>query len=282
VGVSFLIFGHVQTVEWFSASLFMLFSFSKLIQSSLNFGKERNIALGRFSMDTPRLRRKLALDETETVVLQLQASPNEEIITGTPHWPAVSLFLQGRPRLCAVYERILPAISMEGYSVETVFVINAVFRALSGLSQGTTGSGGPPVIAAYAWFNPTKGAIRGLSGLSFVTCGSLMCDHAMPSAAAVTPQCHIFCAVTTFIARTARTCGARGDIFRGHILTHIHRRIFAPALTSAFSAARSSCMQVCAWLLFWDLLWALGYADLLLKRYTLCPLHSSPQTVFQC
>ena len=174
-----LIFGNVKTVEWFCAALFMLFSFSKLIQSSLNFGKERNIALGRFSMTTPRLRRQLALDETETLVLELQASPNAEIITGTPHWPSVSHFLQGRPRLCAVYERIFPAISMEGYSVETVLGIHSVFRALSGLSQGMTGAGGPPAIAAYAWFNPTKGAIRGLSGLGFVTCGSLMCDHAV-------------------------------------------------------------------------------------------------------
>jgi len=110
------------------------------------------------------------LDETETLVLELQASPHDDTVVGTPHWPLVSDFLHNHPRLCAVYERIFPAISVKGYSVETIILIFSFFRALSGIAQGMTGAGGPFTIASYSLFDPTKGAIRGLSGLIFINC----------------------------------------------------------------------------------------------------------------
>ena len=174
----------------------MSFSFWKLIQCSLDFGKERHGHAAQ-GWSTPRMRRRVLLDETDTLVLELQASPDEETFTGTPHWPSVSDFLQSHPRLCVVYERLFPAISIQGYSVETVFLVNAFFRALSGLSQGMTGAGGPPIIVAYALFDPTKGAIRGLSGLGFITCGNEMCEHAgtSRSCSCVTVACSydIYC-----------------------------------------------------------------------------------------
>ena len=153
----------------------MAFSFFKLILSSLDFGKERNVALGMSGADTPRLRRKVKLDETETLVLELQASAYEEIVVGTPHWPSVSDFLQGHPRLCAVYELLFPAISMQGHSVETVILVLSLFSVFSGIAQGISGAGGPPTIVAYSLVDPTKGAIRGLSGLRAVTCLVEMC-----------------------------------------------------------------------------------------------------------
>ena len=174
IGVSFLVDGYIRTVEASCASLFMAFAFFKLIASSLEFGKERNVALGRSSADTPRLRRRVKLDETETLVLELQATPYDETFVGTPHWPSVSDFLQGHPRLCAVYERLFPAISIQGYAVETVILVLACFSIPSGLAQGITGAGGPPIIIAYSLLDPTKGAIRGLSGLVFVTCADEM------------------------------------------------------------------------------------------------------------
>jgi hypothetical protein len=153
----------------------MSFSFCKLVLSSLDFGKERDAALGRSSGDTPRLRRRVKLDETDTLVLELQASPFDHTVVGTPHWPSVSNVLHDHPRLRAVYERIFPAISVKGYSVETVLLVLSCARSLSGITQGMMGAGGPPAIAAYALVDPTKGAIRGLSGLIFVTCVTEMC-----------------------------------------------------------------------------------------------------------
>ena len=168
--MSFLLFGYVRTIEASCAAFFMAFAFFKLLASILDFGKERNVALGRSSIAcTPRLRRRVKLDETETLVLELQTTSYDETIVGTPHWPSVSNFLQGHPRLCAVYERLFPAISLQGYSVETVILVLACFSAPSGLAQGITGTGGPPIIVAYSLLDPTKGAILGLSGLVFVT-----------------------------------------------------------------------------------------------------------------
>ena len=153
----------------------MAFAFFKLLASILDFGKERNVALGRSSItDTPRLRRRVKLDETETLVLELQTTSYDETIVGTPHWPSVSNFLQGHPRLCAVYERLFPAISIQGYAVETVILVLACFSVPSGLAQGVTGSGGPPIIIAYSLVDPTKGAIRGFQGLLFVSCADEM------------------------------------------------------------------------------------------------------------
>ena len=186
----------------------MSFAFFKLIASSLDFGKERNVALGRSGADTPRLRRRVKLDETETLVFELQATPYEETIAGTPHWPSVSNFLQRHPLLCAVYERIFPAISMKGYSVETVLVVLSCFSVASGLAAGITGAGGPPTIVAYSIVDPSKGAIRGLVGLRVVTCVLEMCVLARSCCAcAAVSQLP---AATTCTARTAHIFGFRG------------------------------------------------------------------------
>ena len=74
IGVTVLGYGYIRTVEASCAAFFMAFAFFKLLASSLEFGKERNVALGRISVDTPRLRRRVKLDETETLVLELQAT----------------------------------------------------------------------------------------------------------------------------------------------------------------------------------------------------------------
>ena len=166
------------------------------------------MALGRGSADTPRLMRRVKLDETETLVLELQATPSNGTIVGTPHWPLVSDFLQRHPRLCAVYERLFPAISMKGYSVETVLVVLSCFSVASGLAAGITGAGGPPTIVAYSIVDPSKGAIRGLVGLRVVTCVLEMCvlAHRRCACAAVSQ----LPAATTCTARTAHIFGFRG------------------------------------------------------------------------
>lgn len=64
------------------------------------------------------------------------------------------------------------------YSVETVFLVNALFRALAGLSQGMTGGGGPARPSLLPTRYSIQGAIHGLSGLTFITCGNEMCGIA--------------------------------------------------------------------------------------------------------
>jgi hypothetical protein len=174
VGVHFLIFGHLRNTEAFCATLFMAFSSVKLLLSSLDFGKERAASCTGAKADTPRSRRVVKLDETETLVLELQESPYSETITGTPHWPSFREFLRDRPRFCSFYESIFPAISVHGYAVETVVVVSSFFCALSGISQGITGAGGPPRIVAYSMLDISKGAIRGLTGIVLVSCFSLL------------------------------------------------------------------------------------------------------------
>jgi hypothetical protein len=208
IGVSLLVYGHIRTAETFCACLFMSFAFFKLLASALDFGKERSAAPGRSSADTPRLRRKVKLDETETLVFELQATPSDDTIVGTPHWPSVSDFLQRHPRLRAVYERLFPAISLKGYSVETVIVVLSCFSVASGLSAGITGASGPPTIIAYSTVDATKGAIRGLIGLRVVSCVLEMCVLARSCCAcAAVSQLP---AATTCTARTAHIFGSRG------------------------------------------------------------------------
>jgi hypothetical protein len=179
VGVHFLIFGHIRTAELFCAVLFMSFSFARIVQASLDFGKERDASVSCSLADTPRFHRRIKLDETETVVLELQESPSSEAITGTPHWPIVNGSLQNHPRFRSLYERLFPAISVRGYAVETVILLASFFCALSGISQGLTGAGGPPRIVAYSVLDVSKGAIRGLTGIVLVSCLSLLyvLDH---------------------------------------------------------------------------------------------------------
>jgi hypothetical protein len=169
-----LIFGRMRTAEKFCAALFMAFSFARIVQASLDFGKERDASVAGKIADTPRLRRRIKLDETETVVLELQKSPDSEVITGTPHWPIVNASLQNHPRFRSWYESLFPAISVRGYTVETVILVFSFFCAASGVSQGLTGAGGPPRIVAYSVLDVSKGAIRGLTGIVLVSCLSLL------------------------------------------------------------------------------------------------------------
>jgi hypothetical protein len=152
----------------------MAFSSVKLLRSSLDFGVERAASYSGSKADTPRSRRVIKLDESETVVLELREDPYSELITGTPHWPSIRGFLQEHPRFCSYYECLFPAVSVQGYAVESVIVVSSFFCALSGISQGITGAGGPPRIVAYSLLDISKGAIRGLTGIVLVSCFSLL------------------------------------------------------------------------------------------------------------
>ncbi len=174
VGVHFLIFGHLRNIETCCAMLFMAFSSVKLLQSSFDFGKERMARAIGTKADTPRSRQIIKFDETETLVLELQDGPFSETKTGTPHWHALHGFLQDHPRLRSCYECLFPAISVQGYAVETIVVVSSLFCALSGISQGTTGSGGPPRIVAYTVLDFSKGAIRGLTAINLVSSLSVL------------------------------------------------------------------------------------------------------------
>jgi hypothetical protein len=154
--------------------LFMAFSCVKLLQSSFDFGKERVASLYGTKADTPRLRRVIKFDDTETLVLELKDGPYSETKTGPPHWPVLQSFLQDRPLLRSVYERLFPAISVQGYAVETIIIMSSFFCALSGIAQGMTGAGGPPRIVAYSVLEFSKGAIRGLTAMNLVSCLSLL------------------------------------------------------------------------------------------------------------
>ena len=154
--------------------MFMAFSFVKLLRSSFDFGKERAASLYGTKADTPRSRRVMKLDDTETLVLELKDRPYSESKTGTPHWPVVQSFLQDRPLFRSVYERLFPAISVQGCAVETILLVSSFFCALSGISQGMTGAGGPPRIIAYSVLDFSKGAIRGLTAMNLVSCLSLL------------------------------------------------------------------------------------------------------------
>jgi hypothetical protein len=174
VGVHLLIFGHLRDTEAFCAMTFMAFSFVKLLRSSFDFGKERAASLYGTKADTPRSRRVMKLDDTETLVLELKDGPYSESKTGTPHWPVVQSFLQDRPLFRSVYERLFPAISVHGCAVETILLVSSFSCALSGISQGMTGAGGPPRIIAYSVLDFSKGAIRGLTAMNLVSCLSLL------------------------------------------------------------------------------------------------------------
>jgi hypothetical protein len=174
VGVHFLIFGHLRNTEAFCAILFMAFSSAKLLRSALDFGKERAASRSGTKADTPRSRRVIKLDGTETIVLELRENPYSEPIACTPHWTSLHGFLHDHPRFCSFYEWLFPAISVQGYAVETVVAVSSFFCALSGISQGITGAGGPPRIIAYSLLDISKGAIRGLTGIVLVSCFSLL------------------------------------------------------------------------------------------------------------
>jgi hypothetical protein len=152
----------------------MAFSFCRIVQYSFDFGKERDASASGRIADTPRLQRKICLDETETVVLELQASADSESMLGTPHWPSAAHFLHNHPRLRSWYETLFPAVSVAGYTVETVLLVLAFFVALSGISQGVTGAGGPPRVMAYSLLDLSKGATRGLIVSVFFACSSLL------------------------------------------------------------------------------------------------------------
>jgi hypothetical protein len=154
--------------------MFMAFSFCKIIQFSFDFGKERAASSVGTLADTPRFKRKLRLDESETIVLEQQESPNSETFIGTPHWPVATEFLRDRPRLRFWYETLFPAISVSGYAVETVVVVLSFFSALAGAAQGLTGAGGPPRIAAFSFMDISKGASRGLTASVFYASLSLL------------------------------------------------------------------------------------------------------------
>jgi hypothetical protein len=163
VGVHFLIFGHVKSIEAFSAALFMSFSLIKIIQFSIDFGKERAASITGTIADTPRSKRKVQMDDTETVVLGVQESHYHEMMMGTPHWSVVHGYLQNNPRFCSWYEKFFPAVSVRGYAVESVVLAFSFFYALSGMAQGVTGSGGPLRIAAFTLMDISKGACRGMT-----------------------------------------------------------------------------------------------------------------------
>ena len=141
----------------------MSFSLIKIIQFSIDFGKERAALIFGTIADTPRSRRKVQMDDSETVVLGVQESHYSEMITGTPHWSIVHGYLQNNPRFCAWYERFLPAVSVRGYAVDSVVLAFSFFYALSGMAQGVTGSGGPLRIAAFTVLDISKGACRGMA-----------------------------------------------------------------------------------------------------------------------
>jgi hypothetical protein len=164
VGVGFLLHSDAKSLEAMCALLLMVFSAVKLIDSSVDFGKERIAALaGNSTADTPRFRRKIKLDETETVVLELQETRYDANRAGTPHWPVIRDFVNENPRFQSLYERIFPPISIRGYAVETVLVALCFSCVGSGVAQSVA-SAGPPRIVAYNLLEVSKGAIRGLNG----------------------------------------------------------------------------------------------------------------------
>jgi hypothetical protein len=173
-GVHLLIFGEVRNTTAYCAVLFMSFSSVKIIQATLDFGKERHASSSGSTADTPRLQRKIKLDASETLVLEFQQSPYSETMMGTPHWPIVNSFLLEHPRFRSFYEVLFPAISVRGYAVETVVLVVTFCCALSGMSQGVTGAGGPPRIVAYSVLDISKGSIRGLTSIGLVSNLSLL------------------------------------------------------------------------------------------------------------
>jgi hypothetical protein len=152
----------------------MSFSLAKIIQFSIDFGKERAALIFGTIADTPRSKRKLHMDDSETVVLGVQESHYSEMMMGAPHWSIVRGYLQNNSRFCSWYETFLPAISVRGYAVESVVLVLSLFFALSGISQGVTGAGGPPRIAAFTLLDISKGACRGMTGPLLISNLSLL------------------------------------------------------------------------------------------------------------
>lgn len=168
MGVDLLLHSDAKHLEEICAVLLMAFSALKLIESSLDFGQERIAALvDNSTANTPRFRRKVKLDETETVVLELQETRYDAKRVGTPHWPIIRDFLNDNSRFQLMYERIFPAISFRGYAVETVLSVLCISCIASGVGQSFASSG-PPRIVAYNFLDVSKGAIRGLNGVLLI------------------------------------------------------------------------------------------------------------------
>jgi hypothetical protein len=165
VGVDILLHSDAKKLEAICAVLLMTFAAVKIIEATVDFGKERLAALvGDCTADTPRRCRKIKLDETETVVLELQETSHDSSRAGTPHWPIIRDFLNDNPRFQSLYDRIFPAISFRGYAVETVLAVLSLSCMASGVGQSFASSG-PPRIVAYNMLDVSKGAIRGLNGV---------------------------------------------------------------------------------------------------------------------
>ncbi len=155
----------VQRLEAICALFLMVFAAVNLIKTSVEFGKERiAVLVGNSTAETPRLCGQIKLDETETVVLQLQETQESPSRAGTPHWPIIRDFVDDNPRFQSLYDRIFPAISIRGYAVETVLVVLSLSCMASGVGQSFASSG-PPRIVAYNMLEVSKGAIRGLNGV---------------------------------------------------------------------------------------------------------------------
>jgi hypothetical protein len=164
VGVRLLLHSDVVSTEAVCALFFMAFSAVKLLETSMAFGIERSAKQSGNLRMAPEYERRIKLDETETVVLELQENQESACIAGTPHWPVIEHILDDKPRLRSLYERILPSISFRGYAVETVLVVLSCSCILSGVGQSFASSG-PPRIIAYNMMDLSKGAIRGLNGI---------------------------------------------------------------------------------------------------------------------
>jgi hypothetical protein len=92
VGVSLLLHSNVESTERICALFFMVFSAFKLTEISLKIGQRRNSErLGDVDA-APLFDRKIKLDETETVVLELQEGQNGAEVTNVPHWPIIRDF----------------------------------------------------------------------------------------------------------------------------------------------------------------------------------------------
>lgn len=175
-----LLHSDVVTTEAVCALFFMAFSAVKLVETSMAFGIERS-GKQEGNLTAPEFERRIKLDETETVVLELQENLKSACRTGTPHWPVIEHLLDDKPRLRTLYERILPSISFRGYAVETVLVVLSCSSILSGVGQSFASSG-PPRIIAYNMMDLSKGAIRGLNGILLFAnlqwmCVFLVCVH---------------------------------------------------------------------------------------------------------
>jgi hypothetical protein len=165
VGVDLFLHSDATKLEAICAVLLMTFTAVKIIETTVDFGKERLAALvGNCTAETPRCFRKITLDETETVVLELQETSHGVSRTDTPHWPIIRDFLNYNPRFQSLYDRIFPAISFRGYAVETVLAVLSLSCMVSGVGQSFACSG-PPRIVAYNVLDVSKGAIRGLNGV---------------------------------------------------------------------------------------------------------------------